>query len=99
MTGLSDDLARDTAKQIAEVRAALDKLNLELLRKLETRGRLVQEIMFLKELLGRAAHDPERERQMLDALVAQAEGVYSEGSLRAIFGSIFAASRTLRPPG
>jgi 3-deoxy-7-phosphoheptulonate synthase / chorismate mutase len=99
MTGLSDDLARDTAKQIAEVRAALDKLNLELLRKLEARGRLVQEVMFLKELLSRPAYDPERERQMLEAVLAQAEGVYSQESLRAIFSSIFAASRTLRPPG
>ena len=93
----TDNQSSDGAdvERILELRSELDRINIQLLELIETRGRLVHEVMVIKRRLGRPAHDPSREHEMLNALLARAVGVYPRASLVAIFRAIFVASRAL----
>jgi 3-deoxy-7-phosphoheptulonate synthase/chorismate mutase len=88
--------ARDAAHdQVTRLRWRLDAVNLELLRLLEHRARLALEVARLKQRRGLPVYDAQRERDMLDALLAQSRGVLDERELEAVFSRIFAASRSL----
>jgi 3-deoxy-7-phosphoheptulonate synthase / chorismate mutase len=83
------------SERIASLRSSLDQINLQLLDLIEVRGRLVHELMALKRSLGRPAYDPAREREMMNALLDNAHGVYPKAALQRIFAAIFIASRAL----
>lgn len=83
------------AERMASLRSRLDELNMQLLALLEARGRIVHEIMIIKAKLGRPAHDPQREQEILDVLVAHSSGVYPKAEIEQVFNAIFAASRAL----
>jgi 3-deoxy-7-phosphoheptulonate synthase/chorismate mutase len=80
---------------LLQYRQQLDQLNLQLLRLLEERGRLAQQVLQLKRARGLPKHDPERERAMLARICAQASGPYTPEQLLRIFEGIFAVSREL----
>jgi chorismate mutase len=83
------------AEQLAALRLQLDEINLQLLERLEARGRLVREVMAIKQRLGLGVHDPQREQGMLDRLLARASGVFPRSALERVFREVFAASRGL----
>lgn len=87
------------AARIAGLRLAIDAVNQEMLALLEKRGRLVVEIMQLKHELGLHSYDPDRERQMIAALLRSSTGVYSAAALERVFAGIFEASRGLGSAG
>lgn len=85
-----------------ESRQALDRLNLridwlniELLRTLEARARVIQELVRLRHALGLLAYDRQQERDMLARVLQQSRGAYSADQIEFIYESIFAASREL----
>jgi 3-deoxy-7-phosphoheptulonate synthase/chorismate mutase len=80
---------------LLQYRQQLDQLNLQLLRLLEERGRLAEQVLKLKRERRLPSHDPERERAMLANICAQARGPYAPEQLRRIFEGIFAVSREL----
>lgn len=93
---IAASLTRDFGhNEITRLRWRLDAVNLELLRLLEHRARLVLEVARLKQRRGLAAYDPQRERDMLDAIVSQSRGLLPAGDLEAVFSRIFLASRSL----
>ena len=101
MTTLANPRAADPrgrptdVQRLASLRSELDAINLQLLATLEARGRLVREVMATKRRLGRPAHDPQRERMMMEALLRQTADVYPQAALEGVFRAIFAASRAL----
>ncbi len=99
-TAVGHPAATDSdAKEIARLRGELDRVNQKLLSLLEERGRLVCEVMAIKGRLDMPRRDDSREREMIEALLRGASGVYAEAMLVRIFTAIFEASRELRPPG
>lgn len=80
---------------MTRLRCRLDAVNLELLRLLEHRARLALEVARLKQRRGLPVCEAQRQRDMLDALLAQSRGLLDERELEAVFGGIFAASRSL----
>jgi len=83
------------SRTLEELRREMDGVNLELLRLVSRRGMLVRNIFALKAGQGLPAHAPDREREMLERVVGQNSGPYSDQVIRHLFGEIFAASLTL----
>jgi 3-deoxy-7-phosphoheptulonate synthase / chorismate mutase len=82
-------------ERIADLRSRISEINMQLLELLEARGRLVREIMTIKGRLAQPAYDPQREREMLCALLANSTGVYPDAQIEKVFSTIFAASLAL----
>ncbi|MGL4610216.1 MAG: bifunctional 3-deoxy-7-phosphoheptulonate synthase/chorismate mutase [Trueperaceae bacterium] len=78
--------------KITELRAEIDKLNLELLQTLSKRAAIAQEIGSLQTSAGTSTYDPMREKEMLEALVAANPGPFDAGTIKSLFKSIFQAS-------
>jgi chorismate mutase len=51
--------------------------------------------MTIKGRLAQPAYDPQREREMLCALLANSTGVYPDAQIEKVFSTIFAASLAL----
>lgn len=83
-------------ERLAAVRSEIDAINVEILESLEARGRLVREVMAIKERLGRPMYDPQRERVMMEELLYRAADVYPPASIERVFSAIFAVSRELK---
>jgi chorismate mutase len=81
--------------EVTRLRWRLDAVNLELLRLLEHRARLALEVARLKRGRGLPVYDARRERDMLEALVAQSRGLLDARDLETVFSGIFAACRSL----
>lgn len=93
---MTNERARELdTERIADLRLRIDELNRQLLGLLEARGRLVREIMTIKGRLARPAYDPQREREMLCAVLANSTGIYPNAQIEQVFSTIFAASRAL----
>lgn len=71
------------------LRNQIDEVNLEILKLLNKRGNLVQEIGKLKEVQGVKRFDPLRERVMLDLVAEHNEGPFETSTLQHIFKTIF----------
>lgn len=89
----------EDAGRLMELRARLDVLNHRLLEILETRGRIVQEVMAIKQRTGMPRHDPKREAEMIASLLRSAGSVYPDDALKGIFEAIFTASRQIAAAG
>lgn len=83
-------------KQIDELRANLDDVNLKLLELINERAHLVQEIGKVKSTQGVNRFDPVRERAMLDHIAAHNKGPFETSTLQHIFKQIFKASLELQ---
>lgn len=78
------------------LRARLDEINEQLLELISERAQVVQEIGVVKEKQGVPKFDPEREKQMLEKLVAGNKGPFTSGTIRSLFKQIFSASLDLQ---
>ena len=88
-------LSAAAALDLACLREELDTINQDLLALLERRGRIVHQVMQIKREYALPAHDPERERRMVDALLGSASDVYPRAALERVFATIFEVSRAL----
>ncbi|MFF2019880.1 bifunctional 3-deoxy-7-phosphoheptulonate synthase/chorismate mutase [Paenibacillus sp. NPDC058177] len=82
--------------ELDELRERLDGINGQLLELISDRAKIVQEIGTLKEKQGVPKFDPEREKQMLEKLVASNKGPFTDSTIRSLFKQIFSASLDLQ---
>lgn len=82
--------------ELDQMRGRLDEINQSMLELISERARIVQTIGQLKEKQGVPKFDPEREKQMLEKLVAGNPGPFDIGTIRHLFKQIFQASLNLQ---
>jgi chorismate mutase/prephenate dehydratase len=87
-------------RELAELRAAIDRIDAELLRLLNDRARIAAEVGEVKR---RAApdmpfHAPAREREVLSRLERLNPGPFPTGAIRAVFQEIMSACLSLERP-
>lgn len=81
--------------RISELRERVDEVDRDLIRLLNDRARIVQEIVTLKGEVGRALFDPKREEEILRKVAEQNEGPIYDTSIREIFELILHRIRDL----
>ena len=74
------------------LREELEEINASLLGLLSRRAEVVTEVQRVKAARGIPCFDPERERRMLEGLVAQNRGPFSDETVQHLFNEIFRAS-------
>ena len=72
-------------ERVRELRARVDEVDRELIRALNERARIVQEIMTLKAESGAPVYDPKREEEILRRVVEINSGPIYDSSMRDIF--------------
>ena len=72
-------------ERVRELRARVDEVDRELIRALNERARIVQEIMTLKAKSGAPVYDPKREEEILRRVVEMNAGPIYDSSMRDIF--------------
>ena len=82
-------------EQIRELRERVDEVDSELIRALNERARIVQEIMALKAESGAPVYDPKREEEILRRVVEINAGPIYDSSMRDIFELILHRIRDL----
>ena len=75
----------ESQEQVRKLRERVDLVDRELIRALNERARLVQEIMALKTETGAPVYDPRREEEILQRVIEQNEGPIYDSSMRDIF--------------
>lgn len=80
---------------LSDLRQEIDKINTELLKLLSRRGEIVQEIGFVKAEKGMETFNPLREADMLDQILQNNEGPFSDEVIKKLFKQIFEASMSL----
>ncbi len=88
-------MPNDVDGALSALRGRVDTLNLELLALISQRAHVAREIHGLKVASGRPVHDPEREHQMIERLVAENPGPFPAGVVAQLFGELFAATKSL----
>lgn len=83
-------------KNLEKLRREVDEVNFELLRLINWRGELVQEIASVKLKQGQPKFDPMRERAMLNRLIEENEGPFDDKTVSYLFKQIFKASLSLQ---
>ena len=81
--------------RIRELRVRVDEVDGELIRILNERARIVQEIMAIKAEAGAPVYDPKREEEILRRVVERNEGPIYDSSMRDIFELILHRIRDL----
>jgi chorismate mutase len=82
-------------EKVMELRERVDQVDRELIRALNERARIVQEIMSLKTEAGAPVYDPRREEDILQRVVEQNTGPIYDSSMRDIFELILHRIRDL----
>jgi 3-deoxy-7-phosphoheptulonate synthase/chorismate mutase len=82
--------------ELEELRTRIDEVNLELLRLINERALLVQEIGRVKGSQGVFRFDPVRERMMLDKIKEQNDGPFDNSTIDHLFKEIFKAGLDLQ---
>jgi 3-deoxy-7-phosphoheptulonate synthase/chorismate mutase len=77
---------------LKELRAGIDRLNLEILDRLQERADVVVAIARLKQAQGLDVHDPGREEEMLQALSKRPTGAFGTFEIGEVFRAIFRVS-------
>lgn len=85
-----------SSNQLDQLRERIDEVNLELLKLINERARLVQEIGRVKEAQGVYRYDPVRERKMLDLIKENNDGPFENSTIEHIFKQIFKAGLELQ---
>jgi 3-deoxy-7-phosphoheptulonate synthase/chorismate mutase len=88
-----DDAAAQ--ERVKELRKRVDLVDRELIRALNERARIVQEIMALKAESGAPVYDPKREEEILRRVVEENTGPIYDSSMRDIFELILHRIRDL----
>jgi chorismate mutase len=82
-------------ERVRELRERVDEVDTELIRALNERARIVQEIMALKAQSGAPVYDPKREEEILRRVVEMNAGPIYDSSMRDIFELILHRIRDL----
>src|SRR5215211_2598546 len=82
-------------EKVSELRERVDEVDRELIRALNERARIVQEIMALKAEAGAPVYDPKREEEILQKVVELNTGPIYDSSMRDIFELILHRIRDL----
>jgi chorismate mutase len=82
-------------ERVNELRERVDEVDRELVRALNERARIVQEIVALKAETGAPVYDPKREEEILRRVVEMNEGPIYDSSMRDIFQLILHRIRDL----
>ncbi|MGE5704282.1 MAG: bifunctional 3-deoxy-7-phosphoheptulonate synthase/chorismate mutase [Clostridia bacterium] len=82
--------------QVEILRNQVDEINLQILQLMNKRAELVQELGREKLKQGINRFDPEREREMLNLLVENNNGPFTDDTVRHLFKQIFKASLDLQ---
>ena len=87
----------DTASQerVRELRERVDEVDKELIRALNERASIVQEIMAIKAEAGAPVYDPKREEEILQRVMEMNPGPIYDSSMRDIFELILHRIRDL----
>jgi chorismate mutase len=85
----------ETKNRLRELRKRVDEVDEELLRALNERASIVQEIMAIKNEAKVPLYDPKREEEILRRVVEMNEGPIYDSSMREIFGLILHRIRDL----
>jgi chorismate mutase len=84
-----------TQNRIEDLRSRVDEVDRELIRILNERARIVQEIVAIKADAGKPLFDPRREEEILQKVAEQNQGPIYDTSMREIFGLILHRIRDL----
>jgi chorismate mutase/prephenate dehydratase len=84
--------------ELARLRAAIDRVDRELLARLNERAALGQEVGRLKARAGREVLSAARERDLLAALRAANPGPFPDAAIEPVFREIISATRALERP-
>jgi chorismate mutase len=84
-----------TGARIEELRNRVDEVDRELIRGLNERARIVQEIVAIKAEAGKPLFDPRREEEILRKVAEENEGPIYDSSIREIFELILHRIRDL----
>jgi chorismate mutase len=82
-------------ERVRELRERVDEVDRELIRALNERARIVQEIVAIKAEAGVPLFDPKREEEILQRVVEQNTGPIYDSSMRDIFELILHRIRDL----
>jgi chorismate mutase len=82
-------------ERVRELRERVDEVDRELIRALNERARIVQEIMAIKVEAGAPVYDPKREEEILQRVVEMNTGPIYDSSMREIFEMILHRIRDL----
>lgn len=82
-------------EKVNELRGRVDEVDRELVRALNERARIVQEIVSIKGEAGKPLFDPRREEEILRRVAEQNEGPIYNTSMREIFELILHRIRDL----
>jgi chorismate mutase len=74
-----------TQNRIEDLRSRVDEVDRELIRNLNERARIVQEIVTIKAEAGKPLFDPRREEEILRKVAEENEGPIYDSSIREIF--------------
>jgi chorismate mutase len=85
----------DTQARIEELRTRVDQVDRELIRILNERARIVQELVAIKAEVGKPLFDPRREEEILRKVAEENEGPIYDSSMREIFELILHRIRDL----
>jgi len=85
----------DTGARIEELRERLDEVDRQLIRILNERARIVQELVAIKAEAGKPLFDPKREEEILQKVAEENEGPIYDSSMREIFEIILHRIRDL----
>jgi chorismate mutase/prephenate dehydratase len=85
-------------RDLAELRAAIDAVDDELLNLLNERARLVKEVGAIKSSLAQPFFVPHREQQIVARLETQNGGPFPTDALRPVFAEIISACLSLESP-
>ena len=94
MGKMSDN--KEDSSDIRSVRQQIDDLDDEILRLLNKRMLLVQQIAALKHQAGKDPLDLDREQSIFRRLARENQGPMAWGAVKKIFGEILAASRDIQ---
>ncbi|MGV3128660.1 bifunctional 3-deoxy-7-phosphoheptulonate synthase/chorismate mutase [Staphylococcus simulans] len=82
--------------KLEQYRSEIQDINEQILDLLEKRGNLAQKIGEEKRKQGTKVYDPEREKEMLNALIEKNNGPFNDNVIKQLFKEIFKASTDLQ---
>ena len=87
----------DSAKPatLAALRAQIDRIDRELVERMNERARIAGQIGKIKQSNGQQAYDPSREETVLERVAAGNPGPLSADSLKAVFRELISGSRAI----
>ena len=85
----------ETRARVAELRERVDEVDRELIRALNERARIVQEITAIKGEAGVPVFDPKREEEILQKVTEINDGPIYDSSMRDIFELVLHRIRDL----